>query len=290
MGLVLGHKATCLIWRLNLGKCEVMGIREAMKQAVLDLCELHTTWRKHLPQLASYYAPLEKDRQIGLDVMGLANLLAIEDVTYQQFADALDVLLNGASIFGVNQKAHLIASQLIIGYQEATQACDEYMRIKDLPLLDRIFTVEPAQSHAYESTDKLGKTICRGIFAPTGRVVNRSSQSQANKRYFHGNVETDVMVGVELHERLCDLWQQMMDRTGRSHGISQDSWSEMTIESLTEFKDRPSKTLYYAEAANYNQRGFLSKKVQSVDVVEFDSLEEEAYEVPRKGECLACAG
>jgi hypothetical protein len=291
MGLVLGHKATCLIWRVNLGKCEVMGICDAFVQAALDLCELHTTWRERLPELAAYYAPLELDRQIGLDVMGLANLLAIEGVTYREFADALDHLLNGTPTV-TTEKAHLIASQLIMAYAKATQVCDDYMKKKNLPRLDRIFTVEPAQSHSYETTDRLGKTICRGIFAPTGRVVNRSSQAQANKRYFHGSVETDVMVGADLHERSCDLWQQMMDNTGRSHGISQDSWSEMTVKKLTELLDRPSKTLYYPEAANFNQRSFLSKKVQPVDVVEFstEGSTEEVYHIPREGECMSCAG
>jgi hypothetical protein len=291
MAIVLGHKATCLIWRVNLGLCQVMEIRGAMVQAAKDLCELHVTWRRRVPKLAAYYAPLQQDRQIGLDVMGLANLLAIEEVTYLKFADALDYLLNGTSI-QPDPKAHLIASQLILAYHDATAVCDEYMQRLNLPNLDRIFTVEPAQSHSYETVDRLGKTICRGIFAPTGRVVNRTSEFQKNKRYFHGNVETDVMVGVELHERLCDLWQQMMDRTGRSHGISQDTWSEMTAEKLAEFSARPATSLYYSEAANFNQRGFLSKKVQAVEIVDFSQpeAEEEVYQIPREGECLACAG
>jgi hypothetical protein len=279
-GLILGHKATCLIWRVNLGLCQVSEIVEAFKQAALNICELHTTWRAKMLELAAYYAPLEDDRQVGLDVMGLANLLAIEGVTYLEFADALAWHLLKETTTKPTAKALEIAYQLREGYKAATSVCDSYMLAKDLPQLDRIFTVEPAQSHAYECFDRLGKTTCRGIFAPTGRIVTRVSSSQQNKRYFHGQIETDVMVGVELHERVCDLWQTMMDLTGRSHGISQDSWREMDANLLTDFMARPSQTLYYQEAGNYNQRGFLAKTVQTV----------ETCEINRPGECLACAG
>jgi hypothetical protein len=88
------------------------------------------------------------------------------------------------------------------------------------------------------------------------------------------------MVGSELHERICDLWQTLMDRTGRAHAISQDTWELMDSDKLAEFVDRPSKTLYYSEAANFNQRGFLAKTVQDVEICEIE----------RKDECKACAG
>lgn len=281
VGLELAHKATCLIWRVNLGMCQIYEIVGAFKQVALDVCELHTTWRDRCPELAAYYAPIESDRQVGLDVMGLANLLAIEGVTYLEFADALEKFIVHKQVVGSSMAALKIVYALVVGYQAATEVCDEYMRAKGLPLLDRIFTVEPAQSHAYETFDRVGKTTCRGIFPPTGRIVKRTSDSQRNQRYFHGDVETDVMVGAKLHGRVCDLWQQMMDRTGRSHAISQDTWSETTVESLEEFLRGSSKALYYNEAANFNQRGFLAKTVQQVDVACDVNL--------RKGECKSCA-
>jgi hypothetical protein len=281
VGLLLGHKATCLIWRINLGACTIDEITSAFAQAAFDVCELHTTWRDKVPGLASYYAPLEDDRQVGLDVMGLANLLAIEGVSYLEFANALEDLLTDKTVDFTN-KANQIVEAINNGYRAAKWECDNYMLSKRLPLLDRIFTVEPAQSHAYETLDRVGKTTCRGIFPPTGKIVKRTSDSQVNKRYFHGNVETDVMVGVELHERICDLWQQMMDQTGRAHGISQDSWELMDADKLQDFTKRPSKTLYYSEAANFNQRGFLAKTVQDVNM--------ETCEIARKDECKACAG
>lgn len=290
VGLQLAHKATCLIWRINLGLCRIQDIRKAFRHTANHVCELHTTWRKKVPHLARYYAALEDDRQVGIDVMGLANLLAIEGVTYLEFADALDDLLNlddfidGSNLLdgcvkAKNVKALEIAFEIMMGYEEAMLECDEYMFYRELPQLDRIFTVEPAQNHAYDTIDRLGKTTCRGIFPPTGRVVTRTSDTQQNKRYFHGKVETDVQVGVALHERVCDLWQQMMDRTGRSHGISQDTWDAMTPTKLSEFMERPSQTLYYSEKDNFNQRSFLSKSVQKVT----------ACDVTRKGECSACA-
>lgn len=281
VGILLGHKATCLIWRVNLGICAIDEIVKTFTQAALDICELHTTWREKKPELASYYAPLKDDRQVGLDVMGLANLLAIEGVTYLEFADALEDLLTDKTVDFTN-KAHQIVEAINNGYRAAKWTCDNYMFVKRLPMLDRIFTVEPAQSHAYETLDRLGKTTCRGIFPPTGRIVKRTSDSQVNKRYFHGNVETDVIVGPELHERVCDMWQRMLDQTGRGHAISQDSWELIDAGKLKEFTERASKTLYYSEFANYNQRGFLAKTVQDVTL--------ETCSIDRKDDCQACAG
>lgn len=304
VGLQLAHLATCLIWRINLGMCKISDIRSAFCQGATNACELHTTWREKVPHLARHYATLENDRQIGLDVMGLANLLAIEEVTYAQFADALEYLLNPAKRNRVDNKALEIATEIHLAYQDATNVCDNYMLDRNLPLLDRIFTIEPAQNHAYSTFDRLGKTTCRGIFPPTGRVVHRTSTSGAekNKRYFHGSVQTDVMVGIPTYERVCDLWQETMNKTGRAHGISQDSWRDMDLKTLEDFiLKRPSQTLYYQETDNYNQRGFLAKTVQRVEMqnvgirkagspIEIVKDEDIAVCDPsRPGECLACA-
>ena len=52
-----------------------------------ELIELHA---KTGVEKTGEYLTQEADRQVGLGVLGLANLLALEEITYAQFADALD--------------------------------------------------------------------------------------------------------------------------------------------------------------------------------------------------------
>ena len=52
-----------------------------------ELCQLHS---KTGVESTGEYLTQEEDRQVGLGMLGLANLLALEGVTYAQFADALE--------------------------------------------------------------------------------------------------------------------------------------------------------------------------------------------------------
>jgi hypothetical protein len=280
-GIELGHKGTCLIWRVNLGKCKLDDIRVAFYQAAINLCELHCTWRDRVGKRSEIYASIKQDPQIAIDVMGFANLLAIEGIKYSEFVEALRDFLNQSvdtENKDYNPKAISLVFTLHLAYQEATLVADRVMRDYGYPSLERIFTVEPAQNHSYETTDRLGFTTCRGIFAPYGQFENRNSDTQENRIYNHGSVETANQIGSELHKELCNLWQQMMNGTKRAHTISQDTYEPMTSDRLSEFLKSPSKTLYYEESSNFNQRTFLAKKVQVASC----GL--------RPGECESCAG
>ncbi len=51
-----------------------------------ELIELHS---KTGVENTGEYLTQDQDRQVGLGMLGLANLLALEGVTYKQFAEAL---------------------------------------------------------------------------------------------------------------------------------------------------------------------------------------------------------
>ena len=139
--------------------------------------------------------------------------------------------------------------------------------------LDRLFTIEPAQSHAYECLDTAGFTTCRGIFAPFGRLVDRTSDSEINRVYNHGKVETAGEIGPELQIRLCNAWQKLMNSTGRAHGISQDTYALMDRQGFADYMTSSSKALYYAEHNNYNQRKHLSKTIAVCTMDDKDSCQ-----------------
>ena len=256
---------TCLINRLNIAQCKKsQDIVDGLVEATLKLCALHTSWRGKVGDRANIYLPLEEDRQIGVDILGFANFLAAQKVTYLEFTDALDYILNGVDL-DCTYSAIDIAKSLCIAYGKSTKVADKYMSDRDLPLLDRIHTIEPSQSHAYTCKDLAGFTTARSIFAPMGRKDKRTSDSQKQKVYFHGDVETAVEIGGELHQRFIELWQQMMDTYGRPHAISFDTWLPCTPDWLRWFIPSRIQTAYYQFAETHDQ-SYLSKKVQTCDI------------------------
>jgi hypothetical protein len=285
-GLFLGDRGTCLIWRVNLGKCTIAQIVPAYLEATRKLCELHVTWREKVgSDRAAIYAPLGEDRQIGLDVMGMANLLALEGITYLEFADALEEFL-GRRISLEDVAAEMLSDwlsgqpkvfQLIWSLTDAYYQSDvlarEFMRSRGLPVLDRIHTVEPAQNHSYETTDREGNTTCRGIFAPIGRMVNRTSNTQASKVVYHGDVEIASEVGAQLHQRICELWQRLMTAYGCPHAISFDTWEPITPDWMERFIKSPLQTKYYSEHESFNPHHLKKRALTATtEGVELETL------------------
>ena len=68
----LPSRGTCLLQHVNLGACAFDEIPAAYMQGMSELCELHS--RTGVGETGEYL-PAETDRQVGLGVLGLANLL-----------------------------------------------------------------------------------------------------------------------------------------------------------------------------------------------------------------------
>ena len=275
MGLEIGHRGTCLIWRVNLGLCRNnYQIVQAFIETIYELVKLHITWRdsKSNPGI---YAELLKDCQVGLDIMGLDNYLSIHGITYLEFVEGLELYPKNYE-WHRESKVYNLLDAIAKGYESAIETADKMMSERGYPPLERMFTVEPAQSHSYETLDSAGYTTCRGIFAPFGRLTNRTSDSEINRVYNHGKVETASEIGADLQIRLCNAWQVFMNNTGRAHAISQDTYAPMTVGTYMDWVDSPSRTLYYAEHNNYNQRRHLAK---SIAVCTIDD----------EGTCSSCA-
>lgn len=285
MAIALGDRATCLIWRVNLGLCKTpKDIVDAFVNGTKNLVNLHLTWRNSKSN-PGIYTRLNDDRQVGLDLMGLANYLSLNGIQYVDFVDALERYTKNpdrswkrkyeqpSELYDLPNPIFELIHAISNGYQLATKTADRAMADAGLLPLDRIFTIEPAQSHAYECLDTAGFTTCRGIFAPFGRLVDRTSDSEINRVYNHGSVETAGEIGSELQVRLCNAWQGLMNLTGRAHGISQDTYGLMDRQGFTDFMASSSKALYYAEHNNYNQRKYLSKTIAVCTMDDKDSCQ-----------------
>lgn len=264
-GIKARPNSTCLINRLNISQCKTPSdITKGIVEATLALCDLHVSWRGEVGSRADIYLPITEDRQIGVDILGFANYLSQNKITYIAFTDGLDFALHGLGDKPTKLILDIIDA-LINGYQSATIEADKFMVSKGLPKLDRIFTIEPSQSHAYKCVDLQGFVTARSIFAPMGRKDKRASDSQKHKVYMHGPVEIASEVGGKTHQRFIELWQQMMNLTGRAHGISFDTWLPCSQEWLQWFIQSDIETAYYQFAETVDQ-SYLSKKVMGQDV------------------------
>ena len=105
----LPSRGTCLLQHVNLGACEFDDIPKAFIAGMSELCKLHG--ETNVGQSGEYLSP-DVDKQVGLGVLGLANLLRRYGVTYEQFGRALEHFNNGEV---VRSPAYALVEQINIG-------------------------------------------------------------------------------------------------------------------------------------------------------------------------------
>jgi len=232
----LPSRGTCLLQHINLGACEFDDIPKAFVQGMQELCELHA--RTGVGDSGEYLPP-ETDRQVGLGMLGLANLLRRYGVTYEQFGAALDQV-NGGDV--VRTPAYDLACQFRAGINAAaTVACSHNMV--------RAFAIAPTASCSYRSTDLDGFTCTPEIAPPISRTVDRDSGTFGVQTYEYGNVEIASEVGWDAYKRVADGLMTMLNNTGLLHGYSFNSWSDVVNYGeafIEEWLESPQTSLYYS--------------------------------------------
>ena len=232
----LRSRGTCLLEHINLAACEFDTITQAFVQGMQELCKLHS--RTGVGDTGEYLAP-ETDRQVGLGMLGLANLLQRNGITYKQFGDALATLNSGAVKASA---AFELASRLRDGIMQAAAVARANNMV-------RAFAIAPTASCSYRSQDVDGYTSTPEIAPPIGRTVDRDSGTFGVQTYNYGDVEIASAVGWEAFKKVSDNIMILLDRTGLLHGYSQNWWSDMVImdESfIEEWLESPQTSLYYS--------------------------------------------
>jgi len=233
----LRSRGTCLLQHCNLSACTITNIPEAFRTGMSELCDLHG--RTGIGGTGEYL-PSETDRQVGLGLLGLANLLSRYQVTYSEFGRALEKVNNGYR--DAETKAGEIALALFHGIYEA----EIIARDNDM---ERAFCIAPTASCSYRSKSLDGYTATPEIAPPISRQVDRDSGTFGVESYDYGNVEIASEVGWDAYKKVADELMIMLNNTGLLHGYSFNSWSdviEYDNEFVQEWLDSPQTSLYYS--------------------------------------------
>ena len=232
----LPSRGTCLLEHINLGACKPQDIPKAFNDGMHELCALHATTGVGE---SGEYLPPETDRQVGLGMLGLANLLRREGITYKEFGDAL-VLVNTGEV--ADSAAFNLASQLYVGINGAAGVARAHNMV-------RAFAIAPTASCSYRSQDLDGFTCTPEIAPPIAQTVDRDSGTFGVQTYNYGEVEIASQVGWDAYKKVADQIMIMLDRTGLLHGYSFNSWSDVVTYDenfVEEWLSSPQTSLYYA--------------------------------------------
>ena len=232
----LPSRGTCLLQHVNLGACTYEDIPKAFVSGMQQLCTLHGI--TGVGDSGEYLSPGE-DRQVGLGMLGLANLLRRYNVTYAQFGRALEHFNNGNPIKSV---AYELVAQLANGIEEAAAVARRHEMV-------RAFAIAPTASCSYRSVDAEGYTCTPEIAPPISQTVDRDSGTFGVENFDYGDVEIASKVGWDDYKRVADGIVQMLDNTGLLHGYSFNSWSDVVTydrEFIEEWLRSPQTSLYYS--------------------------------------------
>ena len=232
----LPSRGTCLLQHINLGACQIGDISRAFVDGMSELCSLHAVTGVGE---SNEYLPSTTDRQVGLGMLGLANLLRRYDVSYEQFGKALHDVNHG-EVSDTN--AHNIAVALEEGVNRAAEVAKGFDMV-------RAFAIAPTASCSYRSTDLDGFTCTPEIAPPIARKIDRDSGTFGVQSYFYGDVETASECGWDAYKAVADGIMTLLDKTGLLHGYSFNSWSDVVtydIDFVEEWLRSPQTSLYYS--------------------------------------------
>ena len=239
----LPSRGTCLLQHVALSACVLSDIQEGFITGMSELCNLHS--RTGVGKSGEYLAS-ENDRQVGLGVLGLANLLRRYKVTYAEFGEALDRVNYGVETSENDTSLPENALKIAFAIKRGILAAADIAREHGM---ERAFAIAPTASCSYNTKDLDGYTSCPEIAPPIARSVDRDSGTFGVTSYDYGEVEIASEVGWDAYKRVADGIMTMLNKTGLLHGYSFNSWSDVVTYDnvfIEEWLDSPQTSLYYS--------------------------------------------
>tara|TARA_Y100000401_G_scaffold81229_1_gene66627 strand:+ start:2517 stop:3884 length:1368 start_codon:yes stop_codon:yes gene_type:complete len=232
----LPSRGTCLLQHVNLGACQFEDIPRAFSEGMSQLCALHAD--TGVGKTGEYLSPA-KDRQVGLGVLGLANLLRRYEVTYEQFGRALEQ-------FNIGETRATAAYELVRQIKSGIDIAAGIARANNMV---RAFAIAPTASCSYRSKDLDGYTCTPEIAPPVARTVDRDSGTFGVQTYEYGDVEIASEVGWDVYKQVADGIMNLYSSTGLLHGYSYNWWSDLAVmdaDFIEEWLNSPQTSLYYS--------------------------------------------
>ena len=239
----LPHRGTCLLQHVNMGACNPDELSDAFVRGMEQLCELHPS--TGVGDTGEYLSPAI-DKQVGLGMLGLANFLANEGVSYEDFGKALEAYLSSDLRAWETKWFDTIAGQIVWKIDNAIEDAAAVARSYGM---ERAFCIAPTASCSYRYLDTLGFTTAPEIAPPVGRLVDRDSGSFGVEQFDYGNVEIAEEVGWDNYVRVANGIVALYQRSGLFHGYSFNSWSDVVVYDrafLQNWLDSPQTSLYYS--------------------------------------------
>jgi hypothetical protein len=233
----LPSRGTCLLQHVNLGACKPEDLTPAFVEGMSSLIELHA--KTGVGDTGEYLAT-EIDRQVGLGVLGLANFLCQNKVTYKEFGIALEQYFNH---FPQHTPAYLLVSELAKSIEIAAQ-------IARAANMSRAFAIAPTASCSYNNVDLRGFTTAPELAPPISRHVDRDSGTFGVQSYdYPPDIEIAAEVGWDDYNNVVNGIVRLFQSTMLFHGYSYNSWSDVVTYDgmfLYEWLNSPQTSLYYA--------------------------------------------
>ncbi len=288
----LRSRGTCLLEHINLAAGSLDELPNAFVAGMAELVELHS---KTGVESTGEYLTQEEDRQVGLGMLGLANLLALEGVTYAQFGEALNQHLYESFDGTVTPAARKIVTALQDGISSAAEVARAHN-------MDRAFAIAPTASCSYRYEDRAGYTTAPELAPPIGRTVDRDSSTFGVQTYDYGNVETAEEVGWKSYFTVVNGIMEMLNRTGLCHGYSFNSWSDVVTydnDFVEKWLMSPQTSLYYSLQVMQNTQAkddaMAALDGGFEDLFDFSDINSDSDAVPdlsqfnSPSECVGCA-
>lgn len=233
----LPSRGTCLLQHINLGACQREDLVPAFIEGMTSLINLHAN--TGVGDTGEYLPP-EIDRQVGLGVLGLANFLCQNGVTYKQFGEALDAYISHQPVY---TPAYLLVSELAKSIEIAAQIARHAQ-------MQRAFAIAPTASCSYNNVDLRGYTTTPELAPPISRHVDRDSGTFGVQSYsYPPDCEIASEVGWADYKKVADGIVTLFRSTTLFHGYSFNSWSDVVTynrEFLRDWMASSQTSLYYA--------------------------------------------
>jgi hypothetical protein len=233
----LPSRGTCLLQHVNLGACNIGDLTPAFVEGMSSLVALHA--KTGVGETGEYLSP-EVDRQVGLGVLGLANFLCQNGVTYKQFGEALDAYI---AHLPIHTPAYILVSELAKSIEIAAQIARQAG-------MYRAFAIAPTASCSYNNVDLRGYTTTPELAPPISRHVDRDSGTFGVQSYaYPPDCEIAAEVGWADYKKVVDGMVTLFRSTMLFHGYSFNSWSDMVTYDRAFIRDwmaSSQTSLYYA--------------------------------------------